>query len=162
MFVFEQMQQSRSALPIPPPPENIQVCSNGLTDWLCNLCGYFVLSCTEFIIVSSRQLAALYPLVDRALCLLCGRLRTNPAALSVSGVVACYPCLHAHIVTQGRCPVTRLPCVLADIRKLYVDWNILFILHLCMASIIMCIYYGLLKCRIRTLYLLKSIIYWNI
>ena len=53
-----------------------------------------------------------------SVCGLCGRERTNAAA-DCSGWLFCYPCLFAHVSEYGVCPVTRQPCRLEQIRKIY-------------------------------------------
>ena len=67
---------------------------------------------------------ALLP-VDPRCCALCRRVRTNPAALTCSGYVFCYPCVHEHVAArssfaaEGCCPVTGQPANLASIRRLF-------------------------------------------
>jgi peroxin-12 len=56
---------------------------------------------------------------DPTACPLCRRARTNPALSVPSGYVFCYPCLHAHAVATGECPVTRLPLGVGGVRRLY-------------------------------------------
>ena len=56
---------------------------------------------------------------DRALCPLCLRRRTNPALATCSGYVFCYPCLHAYVLDEGCCPVTRIACGVDGIRRLF-------------------------------------------
>lgn len=56
---------------------------------------------------------------DRSKCPLCLRERTNPALVVCSGYVFCYPCLHAFVLDQGCCPVTRLPCGVDGVRRLF-------------------------------------------
>ena len=55
---------------------------------------------------------------DTAICPLCQRLRTNAAA-SCSGYVFCYPCIFAYVNEYRQCPVTKQPCKLEQIRKIY-------------------------------------------
>ncbi|KAJ1734394.1 ubiquitin-protein ligase peroxin 12 [Coemansia biformis] len=57
---------------------------------------------------------------DRSLCPICSQPRTNPA-MSPSGYVFCYPCIHRHIADTGACPVTLAKARPADIRKLYTE-----------------------------------------
>ncbi len=56
---------------------------------------------------------------DITRCPLCRHPRTNPAMVAVSGYVFCYPCAHRFVAEQGCCPVTRLPCSVEHIRRLY-------------------------------------------
>ncbi|RHY80514.1 hypothetical protein DYB35_012286 [Aphanomyces astaci] len=51
-------------------------------------------------------------------CGLCRRPRTNPASC-VSGFVFCYPCIHSYVQDHGACPVTRLPCHVSSISRIY-------------------------------------------
>ncbi|OQR96448.1 hypothetical protein ACHHYP_15798 [Achlya hypogyna] len=53
-------------------------------------------------------------------CGLCQRTRTNPASCA-SGFVFCYPCIHQYVAEHGECPVTRLPCDVASIARIYED-----------------------------------------
>ena len=59
--------------------------------------------------------------LDIAACALCGKRRTNPAQLTVSGYVFCYPCLHAQLDARGCCPVTLRVASMRDVRRLYQD-----------------------------------------
>ena len=56
---------------------------------------------------------------DPAVCPLCLRKRTNPALAVCSGYVFCYPCLHSFVLEKGVCPVTRLPCGIDGVRRLF-------------------------------------------
>ena len=56
---------------------------------------------------------------DPSLCPLCATPTTNPAMAVPSGYVFCYPCLYGHVSTHGACPVTRLPCGVEGVRRLY-------------------------------------------
>ncbi|GAB4816887.1 hypothetical protein N2152v2_003933 [Parachlorella kessleri] len=56
---------------------------------------------------------------DVSLCPLCRRSRTNPAMVAVSGYVFCYTCVHPFVSQEGCCPVTRVPCGVEHIRRLY-------------------------------------------
>jgi len=56
---------------------------------------------------------------DKTLCPICVDKRVNPAALSCSGFVFCYKCIHEHIIEYSRCPVTLLPASVEQIRKIY-------------------------------------------
>jgi hypothetical protein len=56
---------------------------------------------------------------DPAACPLCRRHRTNPALAVPSGYVFCYPCLHAHALEHGECPVTRVELGVGGVRRLY-------------------------------------------
>jgi len=55
---------------------------------------------------------------DSRKCPLCYRTRVN-AALLPSGFVFCYTCIFNHLKTHGSCPVTRRPCRMEDLRKIY-------------------------------------------
>ena len=57
--------------------------------------------------------------LDKKSCPLCVDTRTNPAALSCSGFVFCYPCIHNYVQENSRCPVTLLPATVEQIRKIY-------------------------------------------
>lgn len=57
--------------------------------------------------------------LDKTICPICGDARTNPAALSCSGFVFCYPCIHSYVEEHSRCPITSLPSRLLDIRRIY-------------------------------------------
>lgn len=63
----------------------------------------------------SRVLAATSPYT----CPLCGRLRTNDTALSVSGCVFCFPCIHEYITKNNCCPVTSYPARTEHLIKIY-------------------------------------------
>ncbi|PFX25015.1 peroxisome assembly protein 12-like [Stylophora pistillata] len=56
-----------------------------------------------------------------AQCPLCNKVRTNPTALSSSGYVFCYPCIHKYLNQHGCCPVTHLPSATKQLVRLYVD-----------------------------------------
>ena len=56
---------------------------------------------------------------DRSVCALCRKKRSNPAMAACSGYVFCYPCIFPFVDQHGCCPVTRLPCTLEQVRKLY-------------------------------------------
>ncbi|KAK9868707.1 hypothetical protein WJX84_006575 [Apatococcus fuscideae] len=56
---------------------------------------------------------------DPGICGLCQRPRTNPAMLSISGYLFCYPCLHAHLVEHSHCPVTHISATQDDVWRLY-------------------------------------------
>ncbi|KAK3083857.1 hypothetical protein FSP39_004225 [Pinctada imbricata] len=53
------------------------------------------------------------------LCPLCLKIRTNDTALSVSGYVFCYPCIHEYIKQHRCCPVTSYPASTSSLVKLY-------------------------------------------
>lgn len=42
-------------------------------------------------------------------CPLCHSEISNPSVLVVSGVLFCYPCIHAYALAHLKCPVTMLP-----------------------------------------------------
>lgn len=52
-------------------------------------------------------------------CPICGNKRTNDTALSSSGFVFCYPCIHNYVKKHGCCPVTGLSSNLQNLVKLY-------------------------------------------
>lgn len=56
---------------------------------------------------------------DPAVCPICRKRRTNPAMVSSSGYVFCYPCIFGSVELNGCCPVTRLPAIVDQIRRLY-------------------------------------------
>lgn len=57
-------------------------------------------------------------LVEAGKCPICRKQRTNSAALW-TGYVFCYPCIRAYIEDYHKCPVTKEPCNLSDIRRIY-------------------------------------------
>lgn len=57
--------------------------------------------------------------LDKKLCPICEDNRTNPAALSCSGFVFCYPCIHNYVTENSCCPITMLPANLEQIRKIF-------------------------------------------
>ncbi|XP_067686858.1 peroxisome assembly protein 12-like [Haliotis asinina] len=54
-------------------------------------------------------------------CPICGRARTNDTALSVSGYVFCYPCIHGYVKHHGQCPVTQFPATPDHLIKIFVQ-----------------------------------------
>ncbi|KAL5006807.1 hypothetical protein ScPMuIL_015613 [Solemya velum] len=54
-----------------------------------------------------------------SLCPVCQRTRTNDTALSVSGYVFCYPCIHQYISDHGVCPVTGYKAKMEHLVRLY-------------------------------------------
>ncbi|XP_015377414.1 PREDICTED: peroxisome assembly protein 12 [Diuraphis noxia] len=55
-------------------------------------------------------------------CPICENERKMPTALTVSGFVYCYKCLHKHLVgVYSRCPVTKLPASMQDMIRIYTD-----------------------------------------
>ncbi|KAK7088487.1 peroxisome assembly protein 12-like [Littorina saxatilis] len=52
-------------------------------------------------------------------CPVCGRLRTNETALSVSGYVFCFPCIHEYVRKHSCCPVTGYPAKMEHLIKIY-------------------------------------------
>lgn len=54
-------------------------------------------------------------------CLICMHVRQNECALSNTGYVFCYSCIHRYISTKQRCPVTGYPTNLDNIIKLFVN-----------------------------------------
>lgn len=61
---------------------------------------------------------ALAPAATKNTCAICRNSLTNPA-MSSSGFVFCFPCLFAHVETEGRCPITLKPMGVDNIRKVY-------------------------------------------
>lgn len=55
------------------------------------------------------------------ICLICLHVRQNECALSNTGYVFCYSCLHRYIITKQRCPITGHPAKLDNIVKLYTN-----------------------------------------
>lgn len=53
------------------------------------------------------------------LCLICLHVRQNECALSNTGYVFCYKCLHRYVTTKRRCPVTGQPTTVDNIVKLF-------------------------------------------
>ncbi|GMH11298.1 hypothetical protein Nepgr_013139 [Nepenthes gracilis] len=58
---------------------------------------------------------------DRTICPLCSQKRANPSVLTISGFVFCYACIFKYVSQYKRCPVTLIPAVLEDIRRLFHD-----------------------------------------
>lgn len=86
---LEQRLDGRRMVP-PPPPPAIPPCKDGV------------------------------PLpADVSVCPLCKKGRTNPAMVSTSGYVYCYPCIYRFIDKNGWCPVTKMPARVEHIRRLY-------------------------------------------
>mmetsp|Transcript_2102 Transcript_2102/g.3944 ORF Transcript_2102/g.3944 Transcript_2102/m.3944 type:complete len:306 (+) Transcript_2102:3564-4481(+) len=52
------------------------------------------------------------------LCPICHETRVN-LAVSSSGVAFCYPCIHEYVQEHGECPVTRTPCDVSQIRRIF-------------------------------------------
>lgn len=86
----EEKLGAQQALPPPPPPPSLKPSPDGL------------------------QL-----LEDTTHCPICRKRRTNPAMVSVSGYVFCYPCIFSSIDQHGCCPVTKMPATVDQIRRLY-------------------------------------------
>jgi len=55
---------------------------------------------------------------DKSVCPLCEDERVNPAA-TPSGYVYCYTCIHAYLQANHQCPVTKRPCEVGQLRKIY-------------------------------------------
>lgn len=55
------------------------------------------------------------------ICLICLHVRQNECALSNTGYVFCYSCLHRYIITKQKCPITGHPAKLDNIVKLYAN-----------------------------------------
>jgi len=86
-----RMRTNIRRLPVPPPPPPTKRANQGL------------------------ELPA-----DKTLCPICLHTRDAPAC-SPSGFVFCYRCIFNHIQTNGKCPVTLLPCQVGQIRKIFDD-----------------------------------------
>ncbi|KXJ28244.1 peroxisome assembly protein 12 [Exaiptasia diaphana] len=56
-----------------------------------------------------------------AQCPLCKNVRTNPAVLTTSGYVFCYPCIYRHLNQHGCCPVTHLPSSQQQLVRLFMN-----------------------------------------
>ncbi|XP_050443137.1 peroxisome assembly protein 12 [Adelges cooleyi] len=56
-------------------------------------------------------------------CPLCINERKMPTALTVSGFVFCYKCLHKSLMIEPRCPVTKLPATMQDMVRIYSEIN---------------------------------------
>lgn len=52
-------------------------------------------------------------------CPICTNERKMPTALTVSGYVFCYKCLHRSLMVESRCPVTKLPATMQDMVRIY-------------------------------------------
>ena len=52
-------------------------------------------------------------------CPLCMKKRRNECALSVSGLVFCYPCIFRFVKENARCPLTSFPCTTKHIIRIY-------------------------------------------
>ncbi|KDO32687.1 hypothetical protein SPRG_02387 [Saprolegnia parasitica CBS 223.65] len=66
------------------------------------------------------NLSAIAMSSDTHRCGLCQRRRTNPASC-ISGFVFCYPCIYEYVIDHGECPVTRLPCDVSSVVRIYED-----------------------------------------
>lgn len=53
------------------------------------------------------------------ICLICLHVRQNECALSNTGYVFCYSCLHRFVTTKHRCPITGHPATVDNIVKLF-------------------------------------------
>jgi hypothetical protein len=69
--------------------------------------------------VDQRLGRVLLPL-DQTLCPLCNEPRVHPTASS-SGCVFCYKCIFEYVDQNKRCPVTSLPCMVSQIRRIFDD-----------------------------------------
>eukprot|EP01060_Flectonema_neradi_P004149 TRINITY_DN12723_c0_g1_i1.p1 TRINITY_DN12723_c0_g1~~TRINITY_DN12723_c0_g1_i1.p1 ORF type:complete len:333 (+),score=20.79 TRINITY_DN12723_c0_g1_i1:89-1087(+) len=52
-------------------------------------------------------------------CPVCRHPITNPTLNACSGLVYCYPCIHQHVDTNKADPITRQPCTLDHLRRIY-------------------------------------------
>ncbi|KAJ9460471.1 Peroxisome biogenesis protein 12 [Diplonema papillatum] len=57
--------------------------------------------------------------LDDSACPLCKHSITNPTLVAPSGVVYCYPCIHQYVDSHKEDPVTKLPCTLDHLRRIY-------------------------------------------
>ena len=85
----EAMKQGSNAILIPPPPQPLPLTPQGV------------------LLVK-----------DPNLCPLCGQIRKLPATSS-SGYAFCYACISQYVTEHGTCPVTGIPCSLAQVRRIY-------------------------------------------
>lgn len=53
------------------------------------------------------------------ICLICEHVRQNECALSNTGYVFCYGCLHKYVKSKQRCPITGQPATIDNIVKLF-------------------------------------------
>eukprot|EP01100_Stratorugosa_tubuloviscum_P015116 TRINITY_DN849_c0_g1_i1.p1 TRINITY_DN849_c0_g1~~TRINITY_DN849_c0_g1_i1.p1 ORF type:complete len:413 (-),score=129.50 TRINITY_DN849_c0_g1_i1:21-1259(-) len=81
-------------LPIPLPPEPIQQAAGGIP-------------------IATNKLD----------CSICNKKRSNSAALTTSGLVFCYSCIHSFIEKNGYCPVTLIPTSVEQIVRLYDEFS---------------------------------------
>ncbi|KAL0900915.1 hypothetical protein Bca101_084876 [Brassica carinata] len=58
---------------------------------------------------------------DWTLCALCLQKRANPSVITVSGFVVCYSCVFKYVSQYRRCPVTFIPAIVDQIRRLFHD-----------------------------------------
>lgn len=57
---------------------------------------------------------------EEGTCPVCGQVRVNPA-VSVSGFVCCFKCLHDYIQSNQRCPVSGMSCSTSSILRIFDD-----------------------------------------
>lgn len=57
---------------------------------------------------------------DVSSCAICNRRRRNDA-MSSSGFLFCYPCIHAYAKRYGKCPLTSLSCTTAQVQRVYME-----------------------------------------
>uniref|UniRef100_T1JC72 Peroxisome assembly protein 12 n=1 Tax=Strigamia maritima TaxID=126957 RepID=T1JC72_STRMM len=65
------------------------------------------------------KLTQLTAKIDPHLCPLCLKKRTNDTALSTSGFVFCYRCIHQHLQLHGACPITKYVTTTDNLIRLY-------------------------------------------
>ncbi|OTF76078.1 C3HC4 Zinc finger domain containing protein [Euroglyphus maynei] len=53
------------------------------------------------------------------LCPICGHKRTNATALTSSGYVFCYSCIHSYLIKNNRCPITGFPSKLEQLVRIF-------------------------------------------
>lgn len=57
--------------------------------------------------------------LDYSMCPLCLKQRRNDTALSTSGYVFCYTCIHRHLNQHGKCPITNYSSSTDQLIRLY-------------------------------------------
>lgn len=67
----------------------------------------------------SSNLLNIHNINNTTACPICNCKRTNECALSTSGFVFCYPCIFKYIKKHNCCPVTKLPCNVNNLVRIY-------------------------------------------
>ncbi|KAL7754090.1 ubiquitin-protein ligase peroxin 12 [Sorochytrium milnesiophthora] len=88
-YTHDFTKEQKKAIPVPPPPQRIMPHPDA-----------------QRLPESVKE------------CPICRTSIVNPAALP-TGYVFCYKCIFAHVQDHAECPVTRVPAVVDDIRKIY-------------------------------------------